>query len=137
MKFCAISVCKNNFKKKAGPQLLRVSRWRETKKKYTALCRHADKEFASIENLHVCSEHCETKQTVKTLSGIKRLAHGTVPTILNQHTICRSPNQREKRSNERRKRDASGDIIEVSTSRQNFPRFYWYCSDRPQLFIRP
>ena len=47
------------------------------------------------------------------LSGIKRLAHGTVPTIFIQHTVHRGPSQREKRSNERRKRDGSEDIIEV------------------------
>ena len=34
--------------------------------------------FTSIKNLHVCSEHYETEQIVKTLSGIKRLAYGTV-----------------------------------------------------------
>ena len=68
-----------------------------------------DKEFTSIKNLHVCSEHFETKQIVKTLSGIKKLA----PTITNQHIVRRSPSQREKRSSERRKRDASEDIKEV------------------------
>ena len=40
---------------------------------------------------------------MKTLSGTNSL----VPTIFNQHTVRRSPIQREKRSNERRKRNGS------------------------------
>lgn len=48
-----------------------------------------------------------------TLSGIKKLAHGKVPTIFNQHKAQRSPIQREKRSNKRRKWNASEDIKEV------------------------
>ena len=31
-------------------------------KKWRAFCCHGDKEFTSIKNLHVCSEHFETKQ---------------------------------------------------------------------------
>ena len=104
-----------NFSEFPGEESLR--------KKGSAFCRRADKEFTSIKNLHICSEHFETKKVVKTLSGTKRLAHGTVPTIFNQLTVCRSPNQREKRSNERRKRNANEDskgvlhaqIIRVST----------------------
>ena len=49
-----------------------------------------------MKNLHVCSKHYETKKIVKTLSGIKRPARGTVPTIFNQYAVRRSPNQREK-----------------------------------------
>ena len=57
------------------------------------------------------------------LVSSKRLAHGTVPTIFNQLIVRRSPSQREKRSNERRKRNANEDskgvlhaqIIRVST----------------------
>ena len=73
--------------------------------------------------MHAPNLSFETKQIVKTLFGIKRLAHGTVPAIFNQHTVRRSPSQREKRSNERRKRNANEDskgvfyaqIIRVST----------------------
>ena len=108
MKFCAISVCKKmtkrpdlNFSEFPGKESLR--------KKGSAFCRRADKEFTSIKNLHICSEHFETKKVVKTLSGTKTLAHGTVPTIFNQLTVRRSPSQREKRSNERRKRNANED----------------------------
>ena len=46
---------------------------------------------------------------MKTLSGTNFL----VPTIFNQHTVRRSPIQREKRSNERRKRNGSEDTKEV------------------------
>ena len=33
-------------------------------KKLRAFCCHADKEFTSIKNLHVCSEHFEMKQII-------------------------------------------------------------------------
>ena len=104
-----------NFSEFSGEESLR--------KKGSAFCRRADKEFTSIKNMHICSEHFETKKVVKTLSETKRLTHGTVPTIVNQLTVRRSPSQREKRSNERRKRNANEDskgvlhaqIIPVST----------------------
>ena len=78
-----------NFSEFPGEESLR--------KKGSVFCRRADKEFTSIKNLHICSEHFETKKVVKTLSGTKRLAHGTVPTILNQLTVCISPSQRKKK----------------------------------------
>ena len=51
----------------------------------------------------VCSEHFDTKQTVKKLSRIKKLAQGTLPAISNEHTVHNRPSQRERRLDERRK----------------------------------
>ena len=57
----------------------------------------------------MCSEHFEAKHIVKTLCGITKPTKGTVPTIFNPKTVPRSPSQREKRMNERKKRKASED----------------------------
>ena len=108
MKFCAIFVCKNNSKK-GRTSIFPSFQANRPRKKGSAFFRRTDKEFTSIKNFHICSEHFETKQVVKTLSGTNSL----VPTIFNQHTVRRSPIQREKRSNERRKRNGSEDTKEV------------------------
>ena len=81
------------------------------RKRWSAFFCCADKESMSIKNLHVCSEHFETKQIVKTLSWIKRLPHGMVPTIFNKYTVCRSPHQHEKGSNKQIKWDAGKENI--------------------------
>ena len=107
------SLCAKINSKKNGSNFFEFPGEERLRKKWSAFCRRDDKEFTSIKNLHVCSEHFETKQIVKTLSGIKKLAHGAVPTIINQHIVRRTPSQREKRSSERKKRDASEDIKEV------------------------
>ena len=108
MKFCAISVCKNDSKK-GRTSTFPSFQANRPRKKGSAFFRRTSKEFTSIKNFHICSEHFETKQVVKTLSGTNSL----VPTIFNQHTVCRSPIQREKRSNERRKRNGSEGTKEV------------------------
>ena len=68
----------------------------------------------------MCSEHFEAKHIVKTLCGITKPAKGTVPTMFNPKTVPRSPSQREKRTNERKKRKASEDnniMFPAKTSR--------------------
>ena len=109
MKYCAISVCKNNSKKRPDLKFFEFPSEEKLRKKWSAFCRRADKEFESVKYLHMCSEHFEAKHIVKTLCGITKPAKGTVPTIFNPKTVPRSPSQREKRMNERKKRKASED----------------------------
>ena len=73
-------VRKNNFKRSDLPQLFRFFELAESYNKKDRLCPRADKEFDSM-YLHVCSEHFEIQQIMKTLSGTKKIAKGTVPTI--------------------------------------------------------
>ena len=108
MKFCAISVCKNNSKK-GRTSTFPSFQANRPRKKGSAFFRRTDKEFTSIKNFHICSELFETKQVLKTLYETNSL----VPTIFNKHTVRRSPIQRGKRSNERRKRNGSEDTKEV------------------------
>ena len=103
MRYCAISVCKNHSEKRPDLNFFRFSEQGEAWKELENLCRGADKEFESVKNLHICSEHFERKHILKTLSETKKLAKGTVPTILNPQKVPRSPSQREKRMNDPRK----------------------------------
>ena len=70
-------VRKNNLKRSDLPQLFRFFELEESYNKKDRLCRRADKEFDSM-YLHVCSEHFEIQQIMKTLSGIKKVAKGTL-----------------------------------------------------------
>ena len=106
------SLCAKITLTKAGPQLFYFPGEERLRKKWSAFGCRADKEFTSIKNLDVCSKHYETKQILKTLSGIKRPARGTVPTIFNQQTVRRSPNQREKGRMRGQKQDTSDDSID-------------------------
>ena len=50
------------IKKRPDLNFLEFSGEERLTKKWRAFCCHGDKEFTSIKNLHVCSEHFETKQ---------------------------------------------------------------------------
>ena len=74
-------VRKNNLKRSDLPQVFRFFELEESyNKKDVVFCPGADKEFDSM-YLHICSEHFKIKQIIKTLSGTKKIAKGTVPTI--------------------------------------------------------
>ena len=74
-------VRKNNLKRSDLPQVFRFFELEESyNKKDVVFCPGADKEFDSM-YLHICSEHFKIEQIMKTLSGTKKIAKGTVPTI--------------------------------------------------------
>ena len=52
-----------------------------------SFCRRADKEFQSTANLHMYSQHFNTKDIVKTLCGIKKVVNWALPTIFNPQEV--------------------------------------------------
>ena len=64
----------------------------------------ADKEFQSTANLHICFQHFNTKDIVKTLCGIKKkkVVNGALPTIFNLQEVPSSTTEREKQMISRR-----------------------------------
>ena len=73
-------VRKNNFKRSDLPQLFLFFELEESYNKKIVFVLALIKSIDSM-YLHICSEHFKIQQIMKTLSGTKKLAKGTVPTI--------------------------------------------------------
>ena len=73
-------VRKNNFKRSDLPQLFLFFELEESYNKKIVFVLTLIKSIDSM-YLHICSEHFKIQQIMKTLSGTKKLAKGTVPTI--------------------------------------------------------
>ena len=102
MRYCAISVCRNNSKKRPDLSFFDFPSDKKLRKKWSTFCRRADKEFQSTANLHICSEHFNTNDIVKTLCGIKKVVNGALPTIFNPKEVPSGTSEREKRMISRR-----------------------------------
>ena len=102
MRYCAISVCRNNSKKQPDLSFFDFPSEKKLRKKWSTFCRRADKEFQSTANLHICSQHFNTEDIVKTLCGIKKVVNGAIPTIFNPQEVPSGTSEREKRLISRR-----------------------------------
>ena len=102
MRYCAISVCRNNSKKRPDLSFFDFPSEKKLRKKWSTFCRRADKEFQSTANLHICSQHFNTEDIVKTLCGIKKVVNGAIPTIFNPQEVPSGTSEREKRLISRR-----------------------------------
>ena len=73
-------VRKTNLKRSDLPQRFRFFELEESyNKKRSSFVLALIKSFSMY--LHICSEHFKIEQIMKTLSGTKKIAKGTVPTI--------------------------------------------------------
>ena len=87
------------------------------RKKWSTFCRRADKEFQSTANLHVCFQHFNAKNIVKTWCGIKKVVNGALPTIFNPQEVPSGTSEREKRMISRRgKRNSKDEIGSISAA---------------------
>ena len=83
LRYCDISMCKNNSKKRPDLTFFDFPIEKKLRKKWSTFCRRADKEFQSTATVHICSQHFVTKDNVKTLCRITKVANGAFPTIFN------------------------------------------------------
>ena len=72
------------------------------------LCWQADKEFQSTATTHICSQHFDTKDIVKTLCGLKKVVNGALPTIFNPQELPSGPSEREIRMISRKEKKIWG-----------------------------
>ena len=93
LRYCAISVCKNNSKKRPDLTFFDFPIEEKLRKKWSTFCRRADKEIQSTAT-YTCSQHFVTKDNVKTLCRIKK---GSKRGISNDIQSRRGPSKREKR----------------------------------------
>ena len=110
MRYRAISVCKNNSKKRPDLNFFDFLSEKKLRKKWSTFCRRADKEFQSTANLRTCSQHFDTKDIVKTLCGIKEGSKRGVSNDIQPTRGSKWPKRTRKTNDFRRgKRDLTGE----------------------------
>ena len=102
MRYCAISVCKNNSKKRPDLSFFDFPSEKKLRKKWSTFCRRANKKFQCTTILHICSQHFNAKDIVKTLCGMKKVVNGALPSIFNPQEVPSGTSERERRMISRR-----------------------------------
>ena len=93
LRYCGISVCKNNSKTRPDLNFSYLPSKEKLWKKWSTFSPASWQEVLAYRDLHICSQHLDTKDIVKTLCRIRK---GSKRGVSNDIQPTRGPSEREE-----------------------------------------